>query len=471
MSNKIIKQYFALIIVFFSWAHFAHAGFEITEIMYDLDGTDTNREWIEVKNIGTAEDDLSKWFFFSDNTKHALVPQSASMVPAGGYAVITQNATSFRADWPNFSGLLFDSSWSGFSNDGETIALKDPDLNLVSEVTFTSSQGGAGDGNSLQKIGSTWSGATPTPGAENQGGGGGNGGGDTGGGTPPPTATSSSSPVKKKEVEVPKITTNIISQTTVFAGIPFKIDAETFGYSKEPLPRGRFVWNFGDGGTKTEYEHVPFEYTYQYPGQYVLALSYYRVFPGTVVDATDRITIEVIPSQISISSVGIDSDAFVELENKSKLEVNLSKWILKGVIQVFVIPDGTIILPGQKLRFSSRATSLTAADVSSLTLQTPTGQTASTYPTVTRRVVSTNRSSGGSYQPSKTSSPNVIDLNDFGASAANAKGTEVSSSTFAWMGLAGIILIGLASVILMRRRSSRDYIEGNIRAEDMTIME
>lgn len=145
----------------------ASADFEITEIMYDLDGADTNREWIEIKNTGNSTLDLSKWFFFSDNTKHVLVPQSQTNILEGGYAVIVQNVLQFKNDWSSYGGLIFDSSWTGFKNSGEAISLRDSDLNIVSPVNFSSAQGGAGDGYSLQKINGDWVGSKPTPGIEN----------------------------------------------------------------------------------------------------------------------------------------------------------------------------------------------------------------------------------------------------------------------------------------------------------------
>ncbi len=152
----------------FSVFNFTQANFEITEIMYDLDGTDSNREWIEVKNIGDKNEDLSKWYLFSDNTKHALIPQTESIIESGRYAVIAQNVPQFKNDWPNFTGLIFDSSWTSFNNNGEIISLKDPKLNVVSSISYTSSLGGAGDGDSLQKINDTWVGSKPTPGVENK---------------------------------------------------------------------------------------------------------------------------------------------------------------------------------------------------------------------------------------------------------------------------------------------------------------
>lgn len=149
-------------------AVYISADFEITEIMYDLDGTDANREWVEVRNIGATPDDLSKWYLFSDNTKHTLVPETQSLVSNGDYVIITQNISQFRNDWPNYTGLLFDSSWTGFNNSAESISLKDPEQNIVSSVIYSSTQGGAGNGESLQKINSNWTGSEPTPGIENK---------------------------------------------------------------------------------------------------------------------------------------------------------------------------------------------------------------------------------------------------------------------------------------------------------------
>ena len=147
--------------------HVSCASFEITEIMYDANGTDTNREWVEVKNTGTSAEDLSKWFLFSGNSKHKLAPLYVGIVPAGGYAVIVQNVDQFKTDFPNRSAMIFDSSWTGFNNTSGTISLKDSNLNMVSPVSYNSSMGGNGNGNSLAKINGVWQNGTPTPGGEN----------------------------------------------------------------------------------------------------------------------------------------------------------------------------------------------------------------------------------------------------------------------------------------------------------------
>ena len=470
-----MKNRFRLIsvLLFLSWAHFSHASFEITEIMYDLDGTDTGREWVEVHNIGTASSDLSKWYLFSDNTKHALAPQGASNVEAGSYAVITQDAAKFKIDWPNYSGLLFDSSWTGFNNDGETIALKDPDQNIVSSVTFTSSQGGAGNGHSLQKTSSSWVGATPTPGAENQASSGSGGGGGTGGGGGPASTPTEPKPVIKKEIEVPRVTTDIIVKNVIFSNLPFKINAHTLGLSKELLTTGKFVWNFGDGKSITMSEQKEFSYSYDYTGEYVLSLSYYRNYYSDTPEATDRVLIKVVPSGVSISSVGSGTDAYVELENKSTYEIDISLWGIKGSVHYFTIPNGTILLPKNKLKFSPRVTGFDGGDVKSIILQNQAGETFAGFPSFSKTITqgtSKSISKAEVVDNSRLDTSSVIDLDNLGASALDSK-PGVSGSLLSFAGLLGIIAIGIITIIVIRKRNHGDNFESNLKASDITIVE
>jgi Lamin Tail Domain/PKD domain len=515
-----IKEYgygAVILFLFFGWTQYALASFEITEIMYDLDGTDTNREWVEVHNTGSTDDDLSKWYLFSDNTKHALVPQGVSTVAAGGYAVIVQDVAKFQIDWPNYTGLLFDSSWTGFSNDTETIGLKDKDLNLVGSVTISSSMGGAGDGNSLQKSGSTFVGATPTPGvatvslesspaapvATSSGSASFGGAGGVAAIPPPPI-------VKKKEVEIPKITTDILVKNTVVAGLNLSISANTLGLLKEPLASGRFVWNFGDGTSRTDTEYKPFTYIYEYPGEYLLTLSYYRNYNYSFIpDATDRVVIKVVEEQASISSVGGEANPYIELENKSNIELDLSGWKVKGVTHTFTITDGTILLPGSKLKLSPRVTAMTFADVQAVSLLNPHGDTVSTYPerpvvmpkptpdtsaevksksvTTTATLDKSNITSQDTkavLELKKTTS--TINLNTLTASAAGALPSKdnknnidsgakkTSSSPYAYIGFLGVLIAGASATMVLQKKGLGQTVtsqEEPLHAEDITILE
>lgn len=467
--ERVSKIILISVFLFLSLSRLASASFEITEIMYDLDGTDTGREWVEVYNNGSESADFSHWYFFSDNTKHSVAAQGSSSIPPSGYAVIAQDVSKFKIDWPNYTGLIFDSSWTGLSNDGETIGLKDPDLNLVSSVSFTSSMGAGGDGNSLQNISGSWVGALPTPGAQNQssgsGGGGGSGGGSSG---VPSVVTTDPKIVVKKETETPKIVTSILSKNIAFAGIPLKIDFRTTGLKKEPIIIGRFAWNFGDGTGFSISDQKEFEHTYQYPGEYVLILSYFSNIFQKSPEATDRMIIKVLPSEVLISSVGSTTDPYVELSNKSNYEVDLSNWNLKNYTHSFSIPGGTIILPNNKIKISSKITGFTVGDLSYLILENTKGEVMTTYPVYNNSVHINGSYDKTTQDNTHSKDPDVIDLNNLGASAGNA---NISNQYISTIGLALIILIGIMTVLLIKKNKSFDEIDNNIKASDITIME
>ena len=59
----------------------ASTGFEISEIMYDPSGTDTNREWIEVHNAGSESVDLAGHFLLTDGLLSSQALSQAEATP------------------------------------------------------------------------------------------------------------------------------------------------------------------------------------------------------------------------------------------------------------------------------------------------------------------------------------------------------------------------------------------------------
>ncbi len=140
--------------------------FFITEIFYNASGTDANREWIEIRNDGTSAAAPENIKFAEGGTNHSLAfARGSASLAAGAYAVIADDASQFFLDYPSFSGNLFDSSFS-LSNDGEMLSLVFGG-NVFHSVSYSSSTGANGDGNSLQLIGAAWRASVPTPGAAN----------------------------------------------------------------------------------------------------------------------------------------------------------------------------------------------------------------------------------------------------------------------------------------------------------------
>lgn len=142
----------------------AVANVQITEIMYDLKGNDSGREWIEITNTGSGPVDISQYRFFEGDTNHKLTSHMGSTVlQPGSSAIIADNAEKFKADWPSYTGALFDSAFS-LSNNGESIAIKNASLAIEDSTSYTSALGGKGDSGSLQRTGESYVSGLPTPG-------------------------------------------------------------------------------------------------------------------------------------------------------------------------------------------------------------------------------------------------------------------------------------------------------------------
>ena len=154
----------ALLALIVSFPVFAHASVVVSEIMYDVPGADTGREWVEVTNIGDTAADMSKYKFFEANINHTLIPISGNgVLLPGSSAIIADDPTKFKIDWPKYIGALFNSSFS-LSNTGESFSLKDGALVTLDFVSYDPSLGAVGDGNTLQRRGSRFVSAAPTPG-------------------------------------------------------------------------------------------------------------------------------------------------------------------------------------------------------------------------------------------------------------------------------------------------------------------
>lgn len=493
MNNYNLKNiyFICLIVLLFCFGpRYVDANFEITEIMYDLDGTDTDREWVEVRNTSDTSVDLSKWYLFSDNTKHALNPVSEANVPSGSYAVIVQNPSKFKLDQPSFVGLIFDSSWTGLSNDGDTLALKDQSLNLVGEISFSSSLGANGDGKTLQKNAGVFVASNPTPGSgysnnnsdntntENANNGSSNNSSSnnntSGGG-----GSSTSSVIVKKESSTPIVTTDIIiPSTTIVAGLPYKFNQKTIGYSKERITYGYFIWNFGDGYTIETNNTDELTYTYPYEGDYILTLSYKNNEYNPIPIASDRVVLKVISNTLAISSVGSNDDPYIEIENKGKYEIDMSDFVLQGKINTFTIPKGTIIMPNHKIKFSPMITSFTYEDLSSVTLSNTIHKLLSVYPTYVEKAKKQVSYIARLYTPPVVSKDkdvknDIVDLNALSANVNSSGVSDFDLSKYAWLGLILVICVGVSLVFILSKKNigKKDEIEKDINPNDFSILE
>ncbi len=337
-------KYILIPIMFFASFSSLNAQVVISEVMYDIEGSDTGREWVEIENTGDSVD-ISTWKFFENGTNHGLtLIQGNATLSSSDVAIISDNPDKFLIDWPSFSGNLFDSSFS-LKNTGELIAIRDADLNDIDSLTYDIELGAGEDGNSLQLILSVWSAALPTPGLANSG----SGGGEESEQEEESSESSSSSSSSTNNFPVEQqIFADAGGDRNVVVGADTLFEGESLGLKMQQLDNARYTWNFGNGETK-EGQNVL--YYYGYPGEYVVTLS---ISSGQY-SASDRIIVNAYPAELAVSKVQED---FVEIHNKSNRELNLSWWQLEAEGKRFMVPKDTIILSGKKLIFSSDVTGL-----------------------------------------------------------------------------------------------------------------
>ncbi|MEK7528780.1 MAG: lamin tail domain-containing protein, partial [Patescibacteria group bacterium] len=97
-------------------------------------------EWVEIVNRGTEPIDMTGFTFLEDGTRHRLEIYSGDfMVDAGEYAVIVNKPVEWRAKYPDFTGTVFDSSWSSLNLAGEEIGIVDSSDNFIDRGTYIAS--------------------------------------------------------------------------------------------------------------------------------------------------------------------------------------------------------------------------------------------------------------------------------------------------------------------------------------------
>lgn len=130
----------------------------INELAYDVPGEDDGHEWVEVSNGTGASVDLAGWKF-NDGSNHMLaVPpekggQGTLVLEGGGFAILADDAATFLADHSAFTGTVIDTVLS-LPNAGGTVRLLRKDDSVSDSLSYTRSQGAAGNGRTLERTSS-----------------------------------------------------------------------------------------------------------------------------------------------------------------------------------------------------------------------------------------------------------------------------------------------------------------------------
>lgn len=353
---------------------------KITEIMYDLEGTDTDREWIEIQNVTAADINISGWKFY-DGSNHLLnAPpanggQGSLVIPSGGFAVITQNAVTFLSEHASYQGTVIDSVMA-LNNTGDTIRILDATNQVMDEVAYSSAVGAAGDGNTLSWYQGGWVAAVATPGAESGGAapppppppGGGNGGGNGGGGSSSTVKPVVFADSKKEPVWVATITPSV---PALFSHVPFNLSAKITDPKKREFTTGRFVYILGDGRVIERNNNEAFGIEYQESGSYILYFEYYQDKKGTVPTVTEQLLLSIEDTPIDI--IVSDNPYKIALANLHSTTIDVSGWVLADGKSTFTFPKHTLLPGNRQVTLNSRIHGLQGAK---LTLSTPTSHVA-----------------------------------------------------------------------------------------------
>lgn len=446
MWNRLLRNLTLLIVLV---PVSAHAVVSITEIMYDPSGSDDGHEWVEVYNDG-ASFDLSEWKLFEGGSNHGITAYAGgSMLATGSYAVLADNPQKFLADWSNFSGQIFDTVFSGGLNNsnGETLVVRNDSLVDIDTVTYGPTLGANGDGNSLQKVGSSFTPLLPTPGLAASG----------------SLVTSETSGLQNASTSETDTSTAVHSSVssyypvdpqmgvsggvdrTVVAGASTVFEARAYGLKGQQISNVRFVWNFGNGDRA---EGASVLYAFSYPGVYAVVLD----ASSELMSATARFKVVVVPAEVSITKV---TEEIIEITNASKKELDLGLWQLSADGILFRFPPHTLIFPKESVSVSNKATGLTPSSPDAVSLLYPDGTLAASYggrPLIVQRA------------SAAVSSKPVIRVAQNKESAVSENLANVSASTLTgslkevpglipWLlGVFGVIVIGVGTLLLARPR-------------------
>ncbi len=355
-----MKKFFTLLFFIFSVVH-VHAVY-FSEIMFDPQGSDTSREWIEIYNDTSGPIDFTSWKFFEGATNHGITSsQGGASVPSNSYAVIADNPTKFLLDYPSFSGILFDSVFTGgLSNSGEHIALKESSSGVeIGSVDYDPTIGGNNDGSTLSKIDGLWVRGSATPGSVNQA-----STLEVVSSSTSATATTTEHQTVIAQMSPPSadIVFYMPFEKTVVAGAD--ADFSTYGMTRagKNIEGLAATWAFGDGGQSTG---TSTKYRYVYPGRYIAQVE------GTngYVAGTARVKVHVVPPDIAIAKIDVGKyGTYVDVSNPNTYDLDISQWRLSIDGSYFPFPKNTLIGGNSTTRFSGLAMGFASTTVSSSTV-------------------------------------------------------------------------------------------------------
>ena len=111
------------------------AQLTINEINYNSPEELDAHDWVELYNYGTFSLDISGWKIADEQENHKYTLPTGTVIPAGGYIVIPENAHEFSEVFPNVSNVVGQLGFN-LSNGGEEIRIYDYKDSLYQFVIY-----------------------------------------------------------------------------------------------------------------------------------------------------------------------------------------------------------------------------------------------------------------------------------------------------------------------------------------------
>lgn len=448
----------------------------ISEFLYDAEGTDTGKEFVELHNNGTEAVDLTKWKIF-DGSNHPLNAPPANggtgsiTISPGEYTVLVNDASVFASAHPSLTASIIDTVLS-LPNTSGTISLLNEAGATVDTVSYTKDLGANGNGLSLHRNGSSLVAKTPTPGAQS---------GETSGNeqstveeesnddTETVATSTVQTSVSQQSTYVAPPATSLFADggddRTVIVGADTDFFGRAYNRKQEIIDQVRFAWNFGDGTTA---EGAALSHYYEYPGRYAVVLTIAQNRSA----ASDFIIVTAEPAKLGFL---VNSDGSISIENHAGRDLNLSRWSIKSYSRIFVLPEDSVVLKGESLRLSAKTVGFPVGQQTELLY--PNGlraliageratETAVVPPAIEQKVISTLQP-----KPKTKSAPKkkpVIKVKTADAdpveetaealvATSNQLASAGMSAGYWWLGAIGFAGVAFAGAAAAKRYRSREW--------------
>lgn len=363
--------YVSMLFVMVFCAGSVSAQVVINEIAWQGYLGDANNEWIELYNSGSATVNLDGWLL-----------QASDGTPSINLSGLTISPDSFllleRTDDSSVPEESADLLYTGaLSNSGESLTLKNADGATQDSASFAGGWLDVSDANqTLAKINGSWSVGDPTPKDYNQENQTDDDTSDSENNEPNESDSensqiSNSGSSSKEELEYDSRKVVISSEKNGYVGDPVVFSSYVRDFDGSELRKGFYIWNMGDGNVLYKNTKDEFNYTYYYPGEYVVTLRYNKEMFGKgeeklEPDAIDEYIINISKQSIEISN--ILPNGTVTFKNVTKQTIDLSGWKISNNEHVFIVPLNTKVRAGKTITFANTVTQLTHNPIS---LSTP----------------------------------------------------------------------------------------------------